>query len=151
MDTWADFDNVPNDINCDLYIASTTDDPASSPTWTDWAKFVVADTRARALKFKLTASSGDPTHQINITGLNVSVDFPDRVQGDRGLQTGAGTTNVTYADPFKVTPSLGITIVDMHSNDNLVISNETATGFTIGVQHGASYHDHEFNYVARGY
>ena len=25
MDTWADFDNVPNDINCDLYIASTDD------------------------------------------------------------------------------------------------------------------------------
>ena len=151
MDTWADFDNVPNDINCDLYIASTDDDPASSPTWTDWAKFVVADTRARALKFKLTASSSDPTHQINITGLNVSVDFPDRVQGQRGLQTGASTKNVTYPEPFKVTPSLGLTFVDMHSNDEVVITNETATGFTVGVLHGANYQDHQFNYVARGY
>lgn len=151
MDTWADFDNVPNDINCDLYIASTDDDPASSPVWSDWAKFVVADTQSRGLKFKVIAKSGDPTHQINITGLNVKVDFPDRVQGARALQTGASTFNVTYPNPFKIIPSLGITIVDMHSNDNLVISNESATGFTIGVQHGSNYHDHEFNYVARGY
>ena len=151
MDTWADFDNVPNDVNCDLYIATTDDNPASSPTWSSWAKFVVADVKARAIKFKLIAKTIDPTHQINITGLNVKVEFPDRVQGARGLQTGASTLDVTYATPFKIIPSLGLTFIDMHSNDSLVVTNESATGFTVGVLHGASYQDHQFNYVARGY
>ena len=152
MDTWNDFDNVPTDVNCDLYVSSTDDDPNSaSPVWADYAKFTVCDTQSRGLRFKIIATSGEDTHQINVTGLNVKVDFPDRVQGARALQTGTSTLDVTYATPFKIIPSLGLTFIDMHSNDNLVVTNESTTGFTVGVQHGSSYQDHQFNYVARGY
>ena len=152
MDTWGDFDNVPSDVNMDLYVATTTDDPAGSPTWGSWAKFTVADYSARAYKFKVEASSGDADHQINITALSVQVDMPDRVQGANGLTSlTTGALSVTYPDAFKAIPSLGITVTDMTTSDNLEILNETTTGFDIGVKHGSAYTAHNFNWYARGY
>jgi len=152
IDTWSDFDNIPSDVNLDLYVATTTDDPSASPTWTAWAKFTVADYRARAYKFKIIATSTDELHQINITELSVQVDMPDRVQGTNALTTlTTGLLSVIYAQPFKTIPALGVTFTDLDSNDIPVITNETATGFDIGTQHGSSYQAHNFNYLARGY
>ena len=151
MDTWSDFDNIPSDVNMDLYVATTTDDPAGSPTWTAWAKFTVADYSARAYKFKIIATSTDVLHQINITELSVSIDMPDRVQGENGIQTGTSKLSINYPSAFKAVPSLGITITDAGSNDLLEITNETTTGFDVGVKHGSSYTDHKINWLARGY
>jgi len=151
MDTWTDFDNAPSDVEVDLYVATTTDDPAGSPTWGSWAKFTVADYSARALKFKIEATSSSSDHQINITELSVTIDMPDRVQGSNGIQTGTSKLSITYPSAFKAVPSLGITITDAGSNDLLEITNETTTGFDVGVKHGASYTDHKINWLARGY
>ena len=116
MDTWADFDNLPSDVNVDLYVATTTDNPAGSPTWTSWAKFTVADANARAFKFKLIATSGDPTHQLQVTALSVKIEMPDRVQGAQGVATGVGVASVTYPTAFKTLPSVGVTFIDLHEN-----------------------------------
>jgi len=151
MDSWIDFDNIPSDVNVDLYVATTTDNPASSPTWTDWAKFTVADNSCRALKFKLAASSGDPTHQLSVSGLEVVVEMPDRIQGDQGISTGAGVKSITYPSQWKALPALGLTFVDLDENDVIEVTNETVTGFDVSVKQGVSYHDHVFNWQARGY
>ena len=152
MDTWSDFDNIPSDVNLNLYVATTTDDPTGTPTWTAWAKFTVADYSARAYKFKIIATSTDVLHQINVTELSVQVDIPDRVQGVSGLTSlTSGLLSVTYPSPFFAKPSLGITFTDLHSNDIPEITNETATGFDVGTKHGSSYQAHNFNYLARGY
>jgi hypothetical protein len=135
----------------DLFVATTTDDPAASPTWGSWAKFTVADYSARALKFKIEATSSSSDHQINITELSVTIDMPDRVQGSNGIQTGTSKLSITYPSAFKAVPSLGITITDAGSNDLLEITNETTTGFDVGVKHGSSYTDHKINWLARGY
>lgn len=140
-----------SDVDCDLYVASTQTNPASSPTWSAWAKFNVADIKCRALKYKAVATTLTNSHQINITGLSVKVEFPDRTQGARALQTGTGTLNVTYPTTFKVIPFLGLTFINAQSNDVILITNETATGFTVGVQNSSSYVDRKFNYLARGY
>ena len=152
MDTWSDFDNIPSDVNLNLYVATTTDDPSGTPTWTAWAKFTVADYSARAYKFKIIATSTDVLHQINVTELSVQVDMPDRVQGVSGLTSlTSGLLSVTYPSPFFAKPSLGITFTDLDSNDIPEITNETATGFDVGTKHGSSYQAHNFNYLARGY
>jgi hypothetical protein len=41
------------DTNIVTYIATTNDDPAGTPTWTDWQKFRAGDFYARAAKFKI--------------------------------------------------------------------------------------------------
>lgn len=41
------------DTNIVTYIATTNDDPAGTPTWTDWQKFRAGDFFARAAKFKI--------------------------------------------------------------------------------------------------
>ena len=151
MDTWSDFDNIPSDVNLDLYVATTNDDPTGTPTWTAWAKFTVSDHLTRAYKFKVIATSTDVLHQINITALSVTVDMPERTERQAGLQSGTSKLSVTYPSPFYALPSLGVTVVDLDSNDLLEVTNESTTGFDIGVTHGASYEDHKFNYQARGY
>ena len=152
MDTWTDFDNAPSDVTLNLYVATTNDDPSGTPTWSSWAKFTVADYSARAYKFKVEASSTSSDHQINITELSVEIDMPDKVQGDSGLTSlSTGLLSVTYAQPFKAVPALGVTFTDLDSNDILDIQNETTTGFDVGVYHGSHYEAHNFNYLARGY
>jgi len=136
MDTWSDFDNIPSDVNLNLYVATTTDDPSGTPTWTAWAKFTVADYSARAYKFKIIATSTDVLHQINVTELSVSVDFPDRVQGDNAIQSGVGTKSITYPSSFYAIPSVGITGCDLDQNDRMVLSNETKTGFDVTFYQG---------------
>ena len=152
MDTWQDFENFPSDITVNLYVATTDDDPSGSPTWSAWQKFTVGDYICRAYKFKVEASTTDPDHQINISNLSVEVDMPDRVQGDRNLTTlTTGYLSVTYPNPFKETPYLSISVLDLDENDVLRIANETNTGFDVAVFQGASHHAHTFNYVAKGY
>ena len=152
MNTWIDFDNAPSDVTLNLYIATTNDDPSGTPTWSSWAKFTVADYNARAYKFKVEASSTNADHQINITELSIAIDMPDKVQGAAGLTSlSTGLLSVTYATPFKAVPALGLTFTDAHSNDATEITNETVTGFDVGVKHGSSYQAHNFNYLARGY
>ena len=154
MDTWSDFDNIPSDVNLDLYVATTTDDPSGTPTWTAWAKFTVADYSARAYKFKIECTSTDVLHQINVTELSVSVDIPDRVQGDNAIQSGVGTKSITYPSSFYAIPSVGITGCDLDQNDRMVLSNETKTGFDVTFYQGSgtgSPQDIKFNWLSRGY
>ena len=151
MDTWADFDNIPSDVNVDLYIATTNDNPAGSPTWSSWAKFTVSDQSCRAMKFKLIATSGDPTHQLSVSSLSVKIEMPDRVQGQQGISTGVGVKSITYPTQFKTLPSVGVTFIDLHENDVITVANETVTGFDVSVKQGVSYENHVFNWQARGY
>ena len=154
MDTWSDFDNIPSDVNLNLYVATTTDDPSGTPTWTAWAKFTVADYSARAYKFKIECTSTDVLHQINVTELSVSVDIPDRVQGDNAIQSGVGTKSITYPSSFYAIPSVGITGCDLDQNDRMVLSNETKTGFDVTFYQGngtGSPQDIKFNWLSRGY
>jgi hypothetical protein len=148
---WDDFDQPATDGEIIIYIATTNDDPSATPTWSGWTIFKVADYRARAFKFKMDVSGTDANSQLYITGLAISIDCPDRVQGDAGIQTGAAVKSIAYPSSFFAVPSLGITVTDMHSNDELEITNETTTGFDVGIKHGSSYQDHKINWIARGY
>jgi hypothetical protein len=77
IDTWAMFDGgVINDTDVTLYAALTNDNPAGTPTWSDWTPFFVSDFTCRAIKFKLLYSSLDVTHNIACTTLTVHAKIP---------------------------------------------------------------------------
>jgi hypothetical protein len=74
IDDWASIDGDSVD-GCDvtLYVATTNDDPAGSPTWSAWTPFFVADFTCRAAKFKLDFVSDSEANNIDVSVLTVHV------------------------------------------------------------------------------
>lgn len=77
IDSAEDLDGAAiNDCDATLYVATTPDDPAGSPTWSTWSPFFVGDFGARAYKFRLALASGNPSHTIAVSALAVSAKIP---------------------------------------------------------------------------
>jgi len=153
MDAWGDFDNPPADLNLDLYVSTTNDAVAGSPTWSAWTKFRTGDFNCRGYKFKLDANSTDPDHQFELSALSIQIDMPDRVQGVKDITSGASTKSITYPDAFYDTnPSVGITANDMASGDYFTLANKSATGFDVTFYNSSDVAiSKSFNWQAKGY
>lgn len=67
---------VINDCDATLYAATTDDDPAGSPFWSEWTPYFVGDFTCRAIKHRLALTSGSPTHNIQISNLTVHAKVP---------------------------------------------------------------------------
>jgi predicted phage tail protein len=154
MDDWADFDGLNvDDVNAELYLASTEDDPNDpGAIWTDWKRFFVGEYSARGYKFKVKAYAYSDFHTPCITSLGVTVDMPDRDEKQRNITSGAATYTVAYLAAFKATPAIAITAYNMNSGDYWAISNQTVSGFDIVFKNSAGTSvSRNFDYLARGY
>ena len=153
IDTWDAIDaNTFDDVNATLFIASTNDDPASgSATWSAYQEFTIGNYYGRGHKFKLECTTGDTTHQINVSQLVAKAEVYFRFESATNT-TNAGGSSFTYDTPFLATPQIAITANDMATGDYYEITNSSATGFTLrfysatgsGVSRTAYY-------LARGY
>jgi predicted phage tail protein len=75
IDTWLSFDGVAgNEADAVMYVRTTDDDPAGTPTWSAWQVLDSAEFNARAFEFKLELSTNYPTHNIHVSQLGVTVD-----------------------------------------------------------------------------
>lgn len=153
MDDWADLDGSSvDDCNVTLYMRSTEDDPSGSPTWTSWKPFFIGEYKARAFQFKIIATSESPSHTPLISGLSVVIDMADRVIDMAGLVSGAALYHVTFEQPFRVEPSVGITSLGMNSGDYFTIANKTESGFDITFKNSSNVAvSRTFDVVAKGY
>ena len=143
-----------DDTTVSLFVALTNDDPAGSPTWSDWKEFVVGDYTARALKFKADLISLDEQATPAIRELSVEVDMPDRITADNDISSGtaAGGKAVSFAPSFKAVQGLAIVAENMATGDFYDIVSKDATGFTIRFKNsGGTVVDRTFDYVAKGY
>tara|TARA_R110000782_G_scaffold28674_1_gene71739 strand:- start:419 stop:3655 length:3237 start_codon:yes stop_codon:yes gene_type:complete len=148
LDTWEAVDaNTFDDLNATMFIATTNNDPASgSATWSAYQEFTIGNYYGRGFKFKLQASSGDPTHQINITQIQASAEVYFRFESETGT-TATGGTTFTYDNSFLSPPAIAITANDMATGDYYAITNASATAFTLrfynasgsGIQRTAYY------------
>ena len=73
IDNWVEFDNLSVDVNPEIYISTTNDDPAGSPIWSPWIKFSPADYQARAFKFKIEITTDNLQNQIKISELVATI------------------------------------------------------------------------------
>lgn len=153
MDTWTDLDSdLTDDVNVVLYVRTTEDDPGAAPTWTAWKPFFVGEYRARAMQFKIIATSESPSHTPLVTGLSVTIDMPDRVVNMSSLVSGAGLYHVTFEDPFHAAPTIGITGLGMNSGDYFTIANKTESGFDITFKNSSNAAvSRTFDVLAKGY
>lgn len=77
LDDWSDLDGASvNDCDATLFISTTDDNPAGSPTWGAWVPFFVSDFTCRAARFQLLLEAGAPTHNISISTLRVDAKLP---------------------------------------------------------------------------
>jgi len=136
----------------DLYVSSTQDDPAGSPTWTAYRPFVVGSYTARAFRFRAELTSTDSQETPAIDELVAEINLPTRSESDSDVQSGAGAKVITFATPFKTLLAVSISVGDMQSGDYYGITSKSATGFTITFYNsGGSPVDRLFDYVATGF
>jgi hypothetical protein len=153
IDTWDAIDaNTFDDVNATLFIASTNDDPASgSATWSAYQEFTIGNYYGRGHKFKLECTTGDTTHQINVSQLVAKAEVYFRFESETGT-TATGGTAFTYDTPFLATPQIAITANDMATGDYYAITSSSTTGFTLRFYNSSgSGISRTAYYLARGY
>lgn len=144
--------NEFGDTNVELQIATTEDDPAGSPTYTAFRKFVVGDYKARAFKFKAILTTLDSEASPSVSALSVTIDMPDRITAGDDIVSGAGSKAVTFSPNFKGLQGISITAQNLASGDYYVITNKSVTGFTITFYNSSnSAVSRTFDYVAKGF
>lgn len=155
IDSWGLVDGPEiSDVNAELFVATTNDDPAGAPTWSSWRPFLIGDYKARAFKFQLVLTSENLNHNIQVINLGVAVDMPDREDGARNVASGAGTKTVSYtlSPVFKALPKIGITAKNMGTGDYFTITSEGLSSFDVTFRNSAAAAvDRNFDWRAKGY
>jgi len=155
FDLITEFDGVtPNTCDVKLFIQTTQDDPAGSPTYTSLRRFNNAEFKARGFKVEAHFSTGGPQEQIAVDQLRIQAQMPRRsVTGSVTTSTSADVS-VTYGagNKFYVAPSVGIVFTTNASGDYYVISNSSATGFDVSVYNSSNTRIAKaVNWTATGY
>ena len=141
-----------DDTNVELFVAVTNDDPAGSPTYSDFAPFFVGDYKGRAFKFRAKLTSTDEQASPEVTELSVSIDMPDRTIAVADTASGAGAKAITFSPAFKSLQGIGITAQNLNSGDYYAITAKSATGFTITFFNSSNAAvDRTFDFVAKGF
>ena len=153
IDEWPliDEDNIDT-VNAALYVRTTTDDPAGTPTWGDWNEFANVISRGRGFQFKVRATSSDPDTNIIIDELGCLMELQLHTEQSGTLASGAGAYAVTFDNAFYQPPNVGVTGFNMATGDFFTVTSVTRTGFTVEFKNstGTSV-NRNFTYTAVGY
>jgi hypothetical protein len=153
IDDWSRIDETNLDgVNATLYVRSTTDDPAGTPTWSNWREFANAIVKARGFQFKVLAESTDTSQNIIIDQLGATLELQQRTEQSGTLTSTAGTYSVTFGNAFYQAPTLGLTAFNMATGDYWSIASVTTTGFQVTFRNSAGTAvSRQFTYNAVGY
>jgi predicted phage tail protein len=153
IDNWQSFESLDDfdDVKIKLYYASTTDNPASSPTWGSWQELTTGTVYGRGFKMKMIATTGDSSHQIAISQIQARLEAWFRLNADR-LTSSTSAFAVTFDDAFKGTPTVAIAAQNMSTGDYYSLSSIANTGFTVQFFNSSGTGvARTFDYLARGY
>tara|TARA_B100000700_G_scaffold234006_1_gene259304 strand:+ start:72 stop:3419 length:3348 start_codon:yes stop_codon:yes gene_type:complete len=165
IDTWGDFDgsNATN-VDAKIYVRTTNDNPASSPTWSAWKEFTAGVHKLRAAEFKAILTSGDTDENIRVKQLGYSATLKRRQEQSVGVvASGAGSKTINFSKPFftgtsglggvnAYLPSVNLTVNNLSSGDYIDGPTATSTGFTFTVKNsGGSAIDKNFTWSATGF
>ena len=165
IDTWTNFESAAaGQANSKICVRTTADDPAGTPTWSDYQEFGNGTFTARAFQFKLDASMSDPAQAYACFELGYKASFQRRIESSVvAEQSGAGTNNVTFDNPFwtgssvlggvnSILPSIGITAQNLQSGDYFNVTNVNSSGFEVTFRNSSGTAvDRLFAWSAVGY
>lgn len=141
-----------DDVNVEILIATSND----NSSYTDYRNYVLGDYKARYIKLRAKLTTTTTTAAPAVSLLSATIDMPDRTYGEGNIASGTSASGkvITYSPAFKEVQALGITASNLDQNEHYVISNKSATGFTITFYQGSgtgNVVDRTFDYVAKGY
>ena len=164
IDTWEDFDGaLANQANATLAVRTTTDNPNSSPTYTNFNTFANGTYRGRGFQFRATLSTEDVAQNMNLQQLGYTATIANRTEQSGVIASGAGAKAVTFASPFFVgtsalgnlnnfLPSVNISPQNMATGDYFELSSISGTGFTVHFKNSSNASiDRNFTYSAAGF
>jgi hypothetical protein len=131
------------DASVTFEVRTTDDDPAGTPTWSDWETFTVGNYRHRAFEFRLVGVVSSTTYTIQISGLSLTADKTDVTKRGTSSTTG-GNTTVTFDTPFyggiggTDLPYVGVNTVGATSGSGVNIVSISTTGFVYSVSGGGA-------------
>ena len=153
VDDWPAIDETNLDqIDARVYVRSTVDDPAGTPTWTDWREFANAIMRGRGFQFKLEAATLNPDINIIVSELGAVMELQQRTEQSAVLTSGSGAYGVVFAESFYQTPAVGVTAYNLATGDYFTIGTSSRQGFTLTFRDSAGAAvSRQFTYTAVGY
>jgi len=165
IDTWLDIDGgVVDQVNAELYVRKTNDDPSGTPTYTAWQPLANGILKGRAFQFKAVLTSTNAAQNILVDELGYKAQFSQRTeQSTSAIASGTSAKAVTFANPFftgtsglgganSALPTIGITPQNMATGDFFELSSISRTGFTVTFKNSSgTIVDRNFNYMATGF
>ena len=165
IDDITDFDGATaTEVNAEMLIRVTQDNPSSSPTYTDFQTFANGTYKGRGFQFRAKLTSNDVAQDIKVSQLGYTATIQRRTEQGNLTASGAGAKAITFQHPFFVgtsltegganahLPSIGINAHNMASGDFFEISSVSGTGFTVHFKNSSNASiDRNFTYQAVGF
>ena len=164
IDDITDFDGATaTEVNAEMLVRVTQDDPSGSPTYTDFQTFANGTYKGRGFQFRAKLTSRDTAQDIRVSQLGYTASLQRRTEQGNVIASGAGAKAVTFTNPFFVgtssllgantnLPSVGINAQNMASGDYFEVSSISGTGFTVHFKNSSNASiDRNFTYQAVGF
>lgn len=117
-----------------------------------WTELIIGDYTCQSMKFRLKLYSYLGNISPKVQALKISVDMPDRVDGNHNIVSDISGTTITYAKSFMATPALGISWENGLQGDYYVKNTEDPEGFNIQFFNASDVAVvRTFDWVAKGY
>ncbi len=164
IDDLTDFDGTTAlDVNAEMLVRVTQDDPSGSPTYSAFQTFANGTYKGRGFQFRTNLTSNDAIQDIRVSELGYTASLQRRTEQGNVTASGAGAKAITFTSPFFVgtssllgantnLPSVGINAQNMASGDYFEVSSISATGFTVHFKNSSNASiDRNFTYQAVGF
>ncbi len=164
IDDITDFDGLTaTEVNAEMLVRVTQDDPSGSPTYSDFQTFANGTYKGRGFQFRAKLTSNDTAQDIRVSQLGYTVSLQRRTEQSNVIASGAGAKAVTFTNSFFTgtsvllgvnsnIPSVGINAQNMASGDFFEVSNISGTGFTVHFKNSSNASiDRNFTYQAVGF
>ena len=157
IDTWGYIDAVgglteATKCNAAVYVRATNDNPSGSPTWSSYKEFSNVLITGRAFQFKAILTSNDTNQNIAITELGATLELQGRTESiSTPVTTGSSQYTVSFANPFKQTPTVVVTPTNQQTGDFFELANISRTGFQVTFKNGSSAVARSFVWAASGF
>ena len=164
IDDITDFDGATaTEVNAEMLVRVTQDDPSGSPTYTDFQTFANGTYKGRGFQFRAKLTSNDIAQDIKVSQLGYTASLQRRTEQGNVTASGASAKAVTFTNPFFVgtssllgantnLPSVGINAQNMASGDYFEVSSISGTGFTVHFKNSSNASiDRNFTYQAVGF
>lgn len=117
----------------------------------DWKNFYPTDYVGRKFKVRLQLTSSLSDVFIDISAMSWSVDVPDRVDTGNNITIASGGTSIAYLRNFQSIPNTQITIINATQGDDVILTSQTSSGFTVQIKNGGVGVARNVNWLSQGY